>query len=133
MQLLIQRGLKSDGKPAQNASKTGDVPVLAKSIDSERGEECGVALSKFNLNYVFQPKDRRDKLLSSVKPVRAERELPDKVDLITDSWGPIFDQGELGSCVSNSVAYCIRYVRTKDKMTVYDPSRLYIYYYGRVI
>jgi C1A family cysteine protease len=117
MQLLIKR----------------DVPLLAKSIDSERDENCGVPLSKFNLNYVFQPRDHRDHTLKSVAPVRLEVELPEKVDLAADGWGAILDQGDLGSCVSNSVAYCIRYVRIKDKMTVYDPSRLYIYYYGRVV
>lgn len=131
MQLLIQRGFKSDGK-VQNAARAGDVPVLAKSIDSERDDECGVELSKYNLNYVFQPKDARDKLLKHVAPPRAEADLPSKVDNSTD-WGSILDQGDLGSCVSNTVAYSIRYVRKKENLSVYDPSRLYIYYYGRVI
>lgn len=132
MQLSIRQGLKADEKRgAINASWTGDT-IIAKSVDAERDEKCGVELSKFNLNYVFQPKDPRDKKFSSHFRVIDPASLPASVDLSKD-WGTILDQGDLGSCVSNSVAYCVRYVRQKEKLSVYDPSRLFIYYYGRVI
>lgn len=132
MQLAIQQGLKADDeRGAINASWTGET-IVAKSVDAERDEKCGVELSKFNLNYVFAPKDPRDKKFSSHFRVIDPASLPSHVDL-SQQWGAMLDQGDLGSCVSNSVAYCIRYVRQKEGRSVYNPSRLFIYYYGRVI
>lgn len=134
MQLLIQKGLKKENDKPVNSEKKESV-VIVKSIDSERDDDCGVQLSKFNLNYVFQKKDARDKLLKSLYKSSLDAEgLPTEVDLNKDGkWGTILDQGELGSCVSNSVAYCIRWARQKEGLSVYDPSRLFIYYFGRVI
>jgi C1A family cysteine protease len=133
MKLLIQQGFQPNVSP-KNRQKTGET-VIAKSIDADRDEECGVALSKFNLNYIFEPKDHRDKKFSSIfKATETDTPLPAKVDITTDvPWGTMLDQGDLGSCVVNSVAYCIRFVRAKEKMTPYDPSRLFIYYFGRVV
>lgn len=131
-QATIQQGLKFDddrGVINSHKSWTGET-IVAKSVDVDRDDQCGVKISKFNLNYVFAPKDPRDKKLSF--KVIDPSKLPSKVD-ISDDMGKRLDQGDLGSCVSNSVAYCIRYVRHKENLTVYDPSRLYIYYYGRVI
>lgn len=133
MQLLIQRGLKATEGQVINFQRAGDSPVISKVIDTERDDQVGISISKYNLNYVFQPKDPRDKLFKNVFPVKDVAQLPAKVDLAQDGWGTILDQGELGSCVSNSVAYCIRYVRQKEKLSVFDPSRLYIYYYGRLV
>lgn len=131
--LTIQKGLPNDKSP-KNKEKIADV-VIAKSINVERDETCGVPMSRFNLNYVFEPKDVRDRKFKTLfKETELEVELPEHVDLSSNGgWGDILDQGDLGSCVSNSVATCIRYVRKKDKMTVYDPSRLFIYYFGRLI
>lgn len=132
MQLLIQQGFKHDKeRDVVNGGWTGE-QIIAKSVDAERDEDCGVELSKFNLNYVFEPKDPRDKKLSLHYKEIDPTKLPTKVDL-SENFGTMFDQGDLGSCVSNSVAYCIRWVRQKEGLSVYDPSRLYIYYYGRVI
>ena len=133
MQLLIQRGFDSDAeKNILNAKRTDNTTVISKVIDADRDDQIGVPLSKYNLNYVFQPKDNRDKLFKNAFRLKDVAQLPPKVDL-SESWGSILDQGDLGSCVSNSVAYCVRYVLGKEKMPVYDPSRLYIYYFGRVI
>ncbi len=134
MKFLIQKGLADDPDLPKNAEKIEDV-VIAKSIDVERDEECQVPLSRYNLNYVFQKKDSRDKPLKALfKDTIDVTSLPNKVDLSeNDNWGEMFDQGDLGSCVSNSVAYCIRFVRKKEGRTVYDPSRLFIYYFGRLL
>ena len=132
MKLLIQKGLSSAALPKQRR-KTNSV-VIAKSINVERDEECNVPLSEYNLNYVFEPKDSRDKKLKTLLKEIQIKDLPATVDLSQDgAWGDMLDQGDIGSCVANSVSYCIRYVRQKHKTTVYDPSRLFIYYYGRVV
>src|SRR6478609_3922841 len=129
---LIQQGLAEDEeRGVVNAKWTGE-QIIAKSIDEERDEKSGVHLSKINLNYVFEPKDPRDKKFSARYAEIDPATLPTKVDL-SDKWGPMFDQGDLGSCVSNSVSYGIRFVRQKEGLSVFTPSRLYIYYYGRVI
>jgi C1A family cysteine protease len=132
--MLIQKGLDILSDKPVNSEKSASV-VLVKSVDAERDEECGVPLSKFNLNYVFQKKDPRDKLLKSLyKTDIVPESLPAKVDLNSEGkWGNVLDQGELGSCVSNSVAYCIRWTRGVHNLSVFDPSRLFIYYFGRVI
>lgn len=113
--------------------KEKEVEILFNyHVDEERDKEVGVELSKFNLNFRRQPKDPRDlKLHQIITAPIDESTLPKKVDLRAD-W-KILDQGSLGSCVSNSVAACIRHARIRDKRTVYDPSRLYIYWFGRFI
>jgi len=58
--------------------------------------------------------------------------LPIKITL-QDKWGEIFDQGQLGSCVSNSVAGCVRFCCLKNNNIAFNPSRLFIYYNGRVL
>ena len=91
-----------------------------------------VNLDKYVLNYTFERKDARDKLLKEhlTTPVNPS-ELPPSVDL-RPNWGSIYDQGNLGSCVSNSVSYCVRYTLVKEGETPFIPSRLFIYYNGRV-
>lgn len=52
---------------------------------------------------------------------------------------PVYDQGELGDCVSNSIAGVVEFkLMNKSKFpnptaTLYTPSRLFNYYYGRAI
>ena len=50
------------------------------------------------------------------------------VDL-TSKCPPVYDQGKLGSCVENGVAFAYQYDEMKQKNTdVFMPSRLYVYY-----
>jgi C1A family cysteine protease len=85
----------------------------------------------YQLNYHFENEDERDHVFRLA--ARQLVDLPKSVDMSED-FGEIFDQGDLGSCVANTVSYCIRYVRQRDNMSpLFDPSRLYIYYYGRVV
>lgn len=125
LQIAGVRWNKENPKQTEREAPT----VVSRHVDETRDEEAGVPLSKFNLNYVFQPKDPRDRKFKSVLRTEA---LPSSADL-RPTWGSIFDQGTLGSCVSNSTAYCVRFVRQKDGLSVYDPSRLFIYYHGRLL
>lgn len=57
----------------------------------------------------------------------------------TKNTPPVYDQGQLGSCVSNAVgAQAQFFLMNKDaagnpKAKLFFPSRLFIYYFGRVI
>ena len=46
---------------------------------------------------------------------------------------PVLDQGNLGSCVSNAVSNSLRYLLRKNKLPDFQPSRLFIYYFTRLI
>jgi len=61
--------------------------------------------------------------------------LPVKFDLRVAFPGcvpPILNQGQLGSCAAHQVSYSMRYCLTKQKVSIFQPSRLYIYYFGRL-
>lgn len=57
---------------------------------------------------------------------------PARVDL-TGGIGPCYDQGSLGSCTGNAIAAAIEFERTFNKLPVFTPSRLFIYYFERAI
>src|SRR5690242_19847101 len=46
---------------------------------------------------------------------------------------PVFYHGQIGSCDSNAVAAAIEFQRKKEKLSLLIPSRLFIYYNGRVL
>lgn len=45
----------------------------------------------------------------------------------------ILDQGDLGSCTANAGSNSLRYILIKNKKREIQPSRLYIYYFTRVL
>jgi C1A family cysteine protease len=57
---------------------------------------------------------------------------PKRVDL-TGGIGPCYDQGDLGSCTGNSIASLIEFEQRFNKLPVFTPSRLFIYYFERLI
>lgn len=61
----------------------------------------------------------------------APEALPPKVDLRPEC-PPVYDQGELGSCTGNGWAGAIEFLRMKQKLPDFTPSRLFIYYNERV-
>lgn len=59
-------------------------------------------------------------------PIETLRSLPPSVDLRPKIAFPPYDQGQLGSCVSNAVAAAMRFLKSTDIL-----SRLFIYFDGR--
>jgi C1A family cysteine protease len=57
--------------------------------------------------------------------------LPSKVDLRPEC-PPVYDQGQLGSCTGNGWAGAVEFLRMKQGLTDFTPSRLFIYYNERV-
>jgi len=75
--------------------------------------------------------DQRDLVYSVSKPTL--QKLPAKVDLRNLCPG-VYDQGELGSCTANAIAATFEFELMKQKaVSVFMPSRLFIYYNERVI
>lgn len=65
-------------------------------------------------------------------PVHTMIDLPNKFNLI-DKCPPVWDQGELGSCTAHGACFVYKFNQEQEKLTDYDPSRLYVYYNTRVI
>lgn len=90
------------------------------------------ALERTPRHYGWVPQlpDRRDFRLSHSAADIAAR--PPTTDLsILPAMPPVYDQGQLGSCVGNSVAGAVEYnIRTENK-GLWQPSRLFIYYNAR--
>lgn len=74
---------------------------------------------------------RKDLLEKAGKSTRAP--IPAEVDLRKSNLFPAaLDQGQLGSCASHALSNCLRYHLKLGKLGDWQPSRLYIYYRGRV-
>jgi C1A family cysteine protease len=60
--------------------------------------------------------------------------LPIKIDLRTTGFVPVvLNQGELGSCSANGASNALRFCLEKEHGIVIQPSRLFIYYFTRLI
>lgn len=58
--------------------------------------------------------------------------IPSSIDL-RDKMPPVYDQGQLGSCVANAVGAAFQYEHVKQGLENFPPSRLFLYYNTRVI
>ena len=75
--------------------------------------------------------DSRDIKLKIARLPAAQGPLPALVDL-TPNMPPIYDQGQVGSCTGNGTAAAAQYLRWKEGLTDWTPSRLLLYYDGRI-
>lgn len=83
-------------------------------------------------NYKFEKPDGRDKKFALSMKFRVAWSLPRKVDL-TPEMPVVLDQGSLGSCVSNAASNGLQFCLKKQGASVFVPSRLFIYYHGRLL
>ena len=86
--------------------------------------------------YGFKPghRDTRDRVWFLPEHLATPAQLPPSVDLRTDGFEPpIFDQGDLGSCVWNAIAGVFQAECAKQGLPTFTPSRLFGYYNTRVI
>jgi len=74
--------------------------------------------------------DQRDHLYAALPEVLAK--LPPKKDL-RSGCPPVYDQGQLGSCTANAISAALEFEQKKQRIKVFMPSRLFIYYNERVI
>lgn len=85
---------------------------------------------KKRLGFRVQLPDIRDRLLMPLHD--SVESLPPRVDL-RKNCPPVLDQGDLGSCVANSVSSAVRFALRKQKSRDFQPSRLFIYYNARAL
>lgn len=77
-------------------------------------------------------KDSLDPRDFKFKAAIDSKQLPKQVNLISNL-PKVYNQANLGSCSSNAVAAAIEFDRKKQKLEVFTPSRLFIYYNTRVL
>jgi C1A family cysteine protease len=76
--------------------------------------------------------DHRDLRYAIVRPEALARPLPPMVDLRLQC-PPVYDQGKLGSCTANAIGGAFQFELMRQKLKVFNPSRLFIYYNERVL
>ena len=87
---------------------------------------------KYKYTYKKEPLDLRD--LKFDKEVAQLTIIPSKFDLRdTGNVPPVLDQLTLNSCVANAASNSLMICLKKEKLQVFTPSRLYIYYFCRLI
>lgn len=82
-----------------------------------------------NYGWVPDLPDHRDLTYSA--PSQFLMALPTSVNL-TSKCPPVYDQGQLGSCIGNAIAGAIQFEQMKKNLKSFTPSRLFIYYNKRV-
>lgn len=87
-------------------------------------------LLKHGIGWHLDSLDRRDFMYAAPSEVLVS--LPTSVDLRAKC-PPVYDQGQLGSCVSNAVAGAIEYDQIRQAIIEETPSRLFGYYNTRVM
>jgi hypothetical protein len=79
------------------------------------------------LNYKFQSPDSRDVKYQHLT------NLPVTSKSLRGKMPEVKNQGELGSCVSNSATLCIEFCLSKEDLPAPPQSRLYLYFFGRMM
>ena len=89
----------------------------------------GMGISTINKNYGWRPDlpDHRDHRFS-LPTVPAS--LPNFVDL-RGGFPTVYNQQALGSCTANAIASVLEFDQIKQKLPIWIPSRLFIYYNER--
>jgi C1A family cysteine protease len=83
-------------------------------------------------SYGFKPDlplSSKDKNLMLTAHSSVRRRFPKKLELI--NLPPVYDQGALGSCTSQSLSAAFQYEQRRQNLPDYMPSRLFIYYNER--
>lgn len=94
-------------------------------------------MSRFNRKYNLKPAvvTGHEKLFSLEHHNVETLSLPIHFDLRTAFPGcipPVLDQSQLGACGPNEISNAMRYCLAKEKLQIFQPSRLYIYYFTRL-
>jgi C1A family cysteine protease len=91
-------------------------------------------MPKYIYNHVKDKVNSRDLIFSSEHFQAGSAVLPKVFDLRTTDFVPaILDQGKLGTCAANEISNALRYCLDKELALKFQPSRLYLYYFGRLL
>lgn len=84
-------------------------------------------------NFKKQCIDVRDKQFHIIYKQTITEKLPDKLNLRNIIKLPILSQGELGACTAHATSNAILFFLKRLQKKEFQPSRLYIYYFSRLI
>ena len=91
-----------------------------------------ISKSKYIYNHKKDQEDVRDLIFTS--EFHSLNILPIEFDLRTTGFvPPILDQGNLGCCAGNEISNAMKFCLEKEHSVIFQPSRLFIYYFGRVL
>ena len=90
-------------------------------------------MPKYIYNHKKDPVDDRDFKFHLHSLITPNVNLPVSVDLRRGTLPPVLDQSTLGSCTANAVSNSLRFLLKKKNIPDYQPSRLFIYYFSRLI
>jgi C1A family cysteine protease len=76
--------------------------------------------------------DHRDFQYAVVRHAALAQPTPPMVDMRAQC-PPVYEQGQLGSCTANAIGAAFQFELMKQKLPVFNPSRLFIYYNERVL
>ena len=88
-------------------------------------------MAKYKYGWIKDRHDSRDFKYGIPEHIK-NAPLPSSVDL-RPGFSPVYDQGQLGSCVTNGTAGVVEFELMKQRSLNIMPSRLFIYYNGRVL
>ncbi len=113
--MAVKRG-KGKGPHAAGPRRAAGVTVTARKI------------ARFG--WIPDIPDQRD--FTYAVPPHTMASISPSVDL-RGQCPPVYDQGQLGSCTANAIAGALEFDMMKQRMQVFTPSRLFIYYNERAI
>jgi C1A family cysteine protease len=96
-------------------------------------------MTSYPLKHIKDEPDSRDLFFHQQSLLQVDSALPTKWDLRVTGFPPsIVDQAQLGSCgpceASEVLKFCLKKQHSTDKTTsIFQPSRLFIYYFTRMI
>ena len=86
-------------------------------------------MTRYAYGAIRDTPDHRDRLYAALSQPAA---LPPAVDLSVHL-GPVFDQGQLGSCTANAIAGALMFCQRAEELPLEIPSRLWLYYQERAL
>ena len=85
-------------------------------------------------NHIKDLIDKRDLKLEMHCKLSEISVLPDSFNLKnTGNLPDILDQQNLGSCGANEISNALKFLLKKEKLQLFQPSRLFIYYFARLL
>jgi C1A family cysteine protease len=87
----------------------------------------------YKYNHRSDEKDERDKLFHFYASQKTSAPIPPLINLRDRYPLPVLDQGDLGSSTVCAASNALRFCLQKEDTIVFQPSRLFIYYFSRLL
>ena len=118
------------GKQAIGDKEAIAIPWVARGAQPEAPPAFKGARKIARYGWKPDLPDQRD--FSYCVPPSVVQSIPGAIDLRLQC-PPIYDQGQIGSCTANAIAAALEFDMTKQGLSAFTPSRLFIYYNERMM